>query len=242
MEFDAFLAQLKAHDLPKSPLARVRLLAKELALGAYEGLWSLEIYAFRAQVGDRDVLYYLTERWQDDHPSFGLLTVMGYLKWNDSNSYIITKAAFDLLDGAEPANIFISYRRRDSSAFALLVLARLKQAGLAPFLDMSLVAGEDWQQGLRQRLQSYDYVVLLIGPDTLASGEVIREIEWAIDAKVQVIPIWHGGFVYQPGMFDLPAAVAHLLQTTHTIRVLEESAVGYNNAVVELLNRFGVTP
>ena len=28
----------------------------------------------------------------------------------------------------------------------------------------------------------------------------------------------------------------------HTIRVLEESAVGYNNALVELLNRFGVTP
>jgi hypothetical protein len=33
-----------------------------------------------------------------------------------------------------------------------------------------------------------------------------------------------------------------MLRTTHTIRVLEESALGYNNAIVELLNRFGVTP
>lgn len=33
-----------------------------------------------------------------------------------------------------------------------------------------------------------------------------------------------------------------LLNTRHTIRVLEESALAYNNAIVELLNRFGITP
>ncbi len=32
------------------------------------------------------------------------------------------------------------------------------------------------------------------------------------------------------------------LNNTHTIRVLEESASAYNTAIVELLNRFGITP
>jgi hypothetical protein len=36
--------------------------------------------------------------------------------------------------------------------------------------------------------------------------------------------------------------VREALASRHTIRVLEESALAYNNAIIELLNRFGVTP
>lgn len=242
MDFETFLERVKERPLPKNPLGRIRTLAKELAEGAFEGCWSLEIYAFRGDVQEENVTRYLLERWNDENPSFGLLSIMGYLSWNSSNSYIITKESFALLDEAEPANIFISYRRKDSSAFALLILARLKEAGLAPFLDMSLVPGEDWQQGLKGRIQKYDYLVLLLGPETLTSSEVVKEIAWAVEAGVQVIPVWHSGFIYRPGIFNLPPEVDRLLQMTHTIRVLEESAVGYNNAIVEVLNRFGVTP
>lgn len=223
-------------------MGRIRTLARELAEGAYAGCWPLEIYAFRGELGEGGVTEYLEKRWENGNPGFGLLTVMKYLDWNGSNSYIITKNAFDLMNEAPPANIFISYRRKESSAFALLVLARLKSAGLSPFLDMSLVPGEEWQRGLKQRLQSNDYVTVLIGPDTLYSNEVVNELLWALEAGVTIIPIWHGGFVFKPGQYRLPAEIERVLQATHTIRVLEESAVGYNNALVELLNRFGVTP
>jgi hypothetical protein len=57
-----------------------------------------------------------------------------------------------------------------------------------------------------------------------------------------IIPIWHNGFVYKPGAWNVSAQVDTALSKTHTIRVIEESALGYNNALVELLNRFGVMP
>ncbi len=40
----------------------------------------------------------------------------------------------------------------------------------------------------------------------------------------------------------MPAAVMDTIQQTNAIRVTDESASGYNSAIVELLNRFGVTP
>lgn len=242
MTVEEFLEQVSTRDIPKHPMGRIRTLARELAEGAYAGCWPLEIYAFRGEVGEGGVTQYLDARWGKENPSFALLTVMKYLEWNGSNSYIITKNSFDLMSEAPPADVFISYRRKESSAFALLVLARLKAAGLNPFLDMSLVPGEEWQRGLKRRIQSNDYVVVLIGPDTLNSNEVITELVWAVEAGVTIIPIWHGQYTYKAGVHKLPEPVEQTLEKTHTIRVLEESAVGYNNALVELLNRFGVTP
>src|SRR5690606_35796635 len=52
---EEFLAQLSARDIPKHPMGRIRLLARELAEGAYDGCWPLEIYAFRGEVGEGGV-------------------------------------------------------------------------------------------------------------------------------------------------------------------------------------------
>ena len=41
---------------------------------------------------------------------------------------------------------------------------------------------------------------------------------------------------------DTPADVMDDDQQTNAIRVTDESASGYNTAIVELLNRFGITP
>lgn len=242
MTIDDFLARVRQRDIPSHPMGRIRLLAQELAEGAYEGCWPMDLYAFRGDVSDGGIAKYLEERWNNQNPSFGLLEVMGYLQWSNANSYLITKQAYELMGEAQPADVFISYRRKESSAFALLVLARLKAAGIHAFLDMSLVPGEEWQRGLKQRIESNDYVVALIGPDTLSSSEVVWELESAVNAGVTIIPIWHGGFTFRPGVYTLPPSVEQVLVNTQTIRVLEESAVGYNNAIVELLNRFGATP
>jgi len=244
--YEQFLERILERPLPQNPMQRVRTLAKELAEGAAVGHWSMYLYTFRgALMGDQDhLLAYMTKRWNDNFPGFDLLMGNQYLQPYSPNSdtLVLTREAFELLDEAEPASIFVSYKRSESSAFALLVLARLKAEGLEPFLDLSLVPGEDWQKGLKERIQKYDHLIALLGKETLKSDVCIQEFTWALEAGVNIIPVWHNGFVYRSGEWNLPPAIDSALQNTHTIRVIEESALAYNNAIVELLNRFGVTP
>ena len=46
----------------------------------------------------------------------------------------------------------------------------------------------------------------------------------------------------QDGGRDVDQEVKDAIQQTNAIRVTDESASGYNTAIVELLNRFGITP
>lgn len=246
--FDVFMERIGQRVLPQNPMTRIRTLGKELAEGAAIDLWSISFRMFRGQLvtseDQQDLIRYLSQRWNDKAPHFGLLLSNGYLRFDaGENDVYITKAAFDLIDESETANIFISYKRSDSSAFALLVLARMKAVGIEPFLDLALQPGDDWEKGLRERIQKYQYLVAILSHDTLKSEVCIKEISWAIEAGLSIIPIWHNGFVYKSGAWDaLSVKVDAALSKTHTIRVIEESALGYNNAIVELLNRFGVMP
>ncbi len=126
--------------------------------------------------------------------------------------------------------------------FALLVLSRLKAFDLDAFLDMSIRPGDNWHAYIKEQIHQRDYLVLLLGKASLDSDYVKQEISWAIEAGAEIIPIWHNGFEYKEGEFDLPPEIQKVLRSNHSIRVLEESALAYNNAIVELLNRFGVTP
>lgn len=246
-DFEGFMQRVGQRALPQNPMTRIRILAKELAEGAAVGLWGIAFRMFRGQLvmseDQQDLVTYLSQRWQDSAPHFGLLISNGYMRFEAAeNDVYLTKAAFDLIDESEPANVFISYKRSDSSAFALLILARMKAAGIEPFLDLALQPGDDWEKGLRERIQKYQYLVAILSHDTLKSEVCLKEIAWAIEAGLSIIPIWHNGFVYTSGTYDVSLKVDTALSKTHTIRVIEESALGYNNAVVELLNRFGVMP
>jgi TIR domain len=49
--------------------------------------------------------------------------------------------------GGEKLEVFISYSRKDSVAFADELVAGLELAGFAPFLDRhDIAAGEDWKR------------------------------------------------------------------------------------------------
>ena len=207
------------------------------------GVWDINIRAFRGQISDPDVNAYLEARWQGNDPHYALLYRMGYLAEGvTDNDMTPTPAAYAMIEDAEPSSIFISYSRQESSTFALLVLERLKNAGLQPFLDLALEPGENWHEGLKERIQSREYLVLLLGPTTLASAYVVEEIEWALAADLTLVPIWQPDFKYQRSDWpDLLDSVAEALTNTHTIRVLEANPLAYNNAIVELLNRFGIT-
>ena len=244
---NTFMQRVAQRPLPQNPMTRIRTLAKELAEGAAIGLWDISFRMFRGVLvtseDQQGLITYLNQRWDNASPNFGLLMGNGYLHYETSNNdFYITKAAFDLIDETEPENVFISYKRSESSAFALLVLARMKAAGMEPFLDLALQPGDDWEKGLKERIQKYQYLVALLGNDTLKSEVCVKEISWAIESGLSIIPIWHNGFVYKSGAWDVSKKVNTALSKTHTIRVIEESALGYNNALVELLNRFGVMP
>jgi hypothetical protein len=241
--FEAFMASITQRPLPTHPMARIRTLAKELAEGATQGLWGVIISTFRGVINEETVHNYLAQRWDGKAPHLGLLIANGYLTTDTStNEIYLTRTAFDLLDEIEASSIFISYRRGDSSAFALLVLARLKAAGLDAFLDLTIQPGDNWRTHLQDQIKKRQYLILLLGPQTLSSDVVRQEVQWALEGGLTVIPIWHGGFKYQAGQWPVSPQMDNVLQNTHTIRVLEESALAYNNAIIELLNFFGVTP
>jgi len=132
--------------IPSDAMARIRAFVKDLAFGAANGMWSPEIRVNRSVRGGdwsytagRDFPK-LLEKWDDQIPYVGLLVSFEYLdvvaQEQYGNLYTLTPKAFALLEQASPASIFISYSRAESSAFALLLLARLKAVGLDPFLDL----------------------------------------------------------------------------------------------------------
>jgi hypothetical protein len=178
-------------------------LAKELAEGASEEIWEALIH-FSADYGVNDdgrnivtyhathakVKTYIEARWENNIPDLNLLVSNGYLSKQGKSNFYIERLAFGLVQETKPSTIFISYKRSESSAFALLVLKSLKQEGLEPFLDLALEPGEDWHAGLKERIQSRDYFILLLGQTTLQSDYVIKEIEWALEKGLAIIPIW----------------------------------------------------
>lgn len=232
--------------MPSNSISRIRTLAKELAEGAADELWDVYVETYEQLVGDTTVFVpysnnlkqYLIERWNNNYPNFLLLMSNDYLE-RSPGYFRVTDLAFQLIDEVEPSTIFISYRRKDSSAFALLVLKSLKSEGLDAFLDMSLEPGEEWHQGLKERIQQRDYFIVLIGKETLNSEVVRKEILWAMEAGSTIIPVWHNGFNSE---WDGSPEIDKVLDRKHAIRVIEESTLAYNNAIVELLNRFGITP
>jgi hypothetical protein len=173
--------------------------------------------------------------------SQGLIGIM------EINIAQLSKSAFDLMKqkatDKKAITLFISYKRKESSAFALLLLNLLKQSGFNPFLDLAIKPGDNWHSSLEDDIQNRDYFIALIGPTTLESPITIKEIEWAIEYGRKIIPIWHNGFEFKPDDWkSLPDGVSKVLGMTHTIRVTEESALAYHSAILELLNHFGITP
>lgn len=246
-----FIEERSKIPIPSGDVAWVKLLAKELALGVNRNLWSSMYLVMlfgdgRAQIEDRNFERYLHSRWSTADVSHlsNLLLRQGYLTRKDGSNWLTpSEKAYELLDESEPYNVFISYRRLDSSALALLVLARLKELSLVPFVDMALEAGGNWHADLEAKIRENDYFIILLGKDTLESDMTVKEIEWAIQYERTIIPVWHSGFKIDDEKWtNIARRVKGAIQQTNAIRVTDESASGYNTAIVELLNRFGITP
>jgi TIR domain len=86
--------------------------------------------------------------------------------------------------------VFISYARRDASAFAEELLCGLEVAGFEAFLDRhDIAAGEDWEARLGGLIASADTVVYVITPAAVASERCKWEVDRAAALSKRVIPI-----------------------------------------------------
>lgn len=237
---------------PENHLDSIRTLARDLAYGAvvtgeFSSRFTVTPYGgARADWNDfygDDAKFqtYLQNKWNYELPPIPIMESLGYIQLYQSrehdNVYMLTTKSFDLLEQPlKPPTIFISYKRDESAAFGLLMVARLKAVGIAnPFIDMDIRPGDEWHAYLQKTIQQSEYFISLLAPKTLDSAIVKQEIEWARQANLQIIPIWHNGF---DGYENLPAE----LGSKNAIRVKEESAEEYNNAVIRLLNRLGYAP
>ncbi len=150
----------------------------------------------------------------------------------------ITLAAFALIKKpVRTPRVYISYHREYSSAFALLLAARMQLVGIEnPLLDMTYNPGDALHAAQKRYVTDSDFVVCLIAPGTLDAPYIQSEIMWALNAPdAHLIPVWHGGF--SPS-HDYPPELA----TRSSVRVGTESAADYNSAVVSLLSRLGYAP
>jgi TIR domain-containing protein len=90
--------------------------------------------------------------------------------------------------------IFISYSRKDSSAFADELMVGLELAGFAPFLDRTdIAAGEDWEARLGGLIEQSDTVLFVISPEAVKSERWMWELNRAIDLSKRLAPV-----VYKP--------------------------------------------
>lgn len=218
-------------------------------------------------LGSYVLKHYLEQKWNDETPNPNLLASLGYLVVETQKievprnpalppntaqppaptrmSYHLSRDAYNLLAQAQPVSIFISYRNRDSSAFALLLLSRMRDVGLEPFLDMtSLRGGDKWDSVLKDKVKSAGAVVCLMGHTTLESEYVRQEIKLAHDSGVRIVPVFHNGY----SDTDLRRAMhegdetATILESRQGIVVQNERSLDYDSAIRELLNALGVAP
>jgi hypothetical protein len=228
---------------PTDLLDRVRAFARDLAYGAAMGLWHTKIYwgqVLNPEISTHSKIFaqHLRPKWGKEIPSEYLLLSFGYVQTYEYESgqstYLLTDKAFQLLEQpSTPPDVFISYRRSESSAFGLLIEARLRLVGNPnPFIDKNLVPGSEWNARLKQQIQQSRFFILLIGKTTLESSYVVQEIEWAVESQCTIISVWHAGA-------RVDESTPEFLRSRHAITVTEENALGYETAVNQLLNSLG---
>jgi len=181
-------------------------------------------------------------KWVAYLPSRDMLYGLGYLEQivmtgEDGRSHLeyrLSRLAFDLLDNPpRRIRIFISYKRSESSAFALLLEARLRLKGVREdyiFIDKSIPNGDLWEQRIRDKIKACDYFISLVGQTTLGSPNVNNELDWAIEDGKSPITICHNGMTAS-------AMTRDDLKKYNGYDIKDENALDYEQAVSHILNQ-----
>ncbi len=250
--------------LPSNPAFYIKRIARDLAWGVQNAKWpdkfvvEIDWYAnwripnSEEANNDKSFLAYLDKVWGELLPNPKFLDRFGYLNQISSLGgglveYELTHDAFKLTEEITPVSIFISYSRKQSSALALLIVSRFKEHNLSPFLDMhpdreDLPLGGDWEKTIKEAIAKSASVVVLIGPKTFSSQNVLNELSWAMEAGAKIVPIWH----HINESIDVPDTIGEELRSAVSkkqgVIVEAENPKQYNAALDQLLAHFNIAP
>ncbi len=248
--------------VPDDPIEQVHTMARDLAYGVSRGLWGTNITVDRtsidetwmnwsnAQNGAVNFGEYMEKKWADRPPSAYLMLSFGYfIEFEQKDGYLLTAKAFALLEKpVNPPAVFISYARKQSSALALLIEARLKleDRNLRAFIDKDIPLGDEWRDVLQDRIEASQYFILLLTMETLKSKAVLEEIEIALKIPTcKIIPICHGDYSFSKAYTGkaedraLSVEIIDILATKNALTVETESAASYEDKVNRLIGRLG---
>lgn len=235
---------------PESEIEQIHHLARDLAYGAVKKRWSAQILVsamsdgrivWQSEAADQfNPIFevYLRNKWQNKQPDEFLMMSFGYFSILEQKPsmtrYMLTDKAFSLLEQpTSEASIFISYRRKHSTAFALLLEARLRLVGNQNvFVDKLLEIGGEWQKELEKRIANCNYFIVLVSEDTFESDWVLKEVELAAEHGATIIPVWDPS-----GKRD--HRTPQTINDRQEIRIELETAEAYETAINKLLHRLG---
>ncbi len=237
------------NPVPDDTMERAQALALDIAYGVAEGLFHPYVNSFRdeltlspvgrpnddahsSKVEEAETAFY--NKWNGNFPSIHLMIALKYLDSSEGDAHDLTEKAINLLEKPVSApTIFISYKRGESSAFALLIEARLRLAGNPnPYLDKSLVVGDVWEKEIEEHVRGAKYFVLLVHPDAANSKYVKDEVRWAQESGCRILSICY------PGVSIETCGIDGLSQY-QVIGIKGNSASDYEDAVHKLLNALG---
>lgn len=249
--------------IPTNQIGRIKAFARALAYGVVHKLWRMSFTydeerpypdCWSAGLGrdeaNKNLITYLQSKWtiEQETPNPDSLCLFEYLSFvrhgsRAQNHYQLTSLALSLLDEPlEPPHVFIAYHREASSAFALLVEARLSKHDISVFLDKQIGGGDDWEKRLQEFIRSQtSHFICLIAGETLRRPVIQKELRWALETpNVIPIPIWHHGFQgTDTEIADLPNDLQDFVKSKQAIIVSDENPISYDSALSQLVNQLG---
>src|ERR1700736_2631115 len=91
---------------------------------------------------------------------------------------------------AEKLKVFISYSRKDSSAFVDDLVLGLEDRGFAPILDRhDIKPGEPWEARLGGLIEQSDTVVFVVSPEAVKSERCGWEVDKTLALSKRLLPV-----------------------------------------------------
>src|SRR6202034_46284 len=129
-------------------------------------------------------------------------------------------------------HVFLCYAREDAE-FVVRLAENLKMLGAPVWLDqLDIPPGADWDRAIDDALKHCNSLLIVLSPESIASGEVHAELRTALDEKKRIIPVLHKQVAEIPRQLRLIQYVSFVGRAPDDARAIEQliSAMGLDTA------------
>ena len=102
-------------------------------------------------------------------------------------------------------DVFISYRREGGATAARLLYEVLKTKKITGFMDVETLTRGDYEASILANIEKARNFVLIVSADVMKSPWVQKEVQYALEKKKNVIPVFVNGVTCFPN--DIPAEI-----------------------------------